>query len=57
MKEDAKEDLERKQKVVYLVSQWMLLCKDFLREDEHVKVFMKVEDEWLTKKRVKKQHL
>uniref|UniRef100_A0A3Q2ZBW5 Rap guanine nucleotide exchange factor 5 n=1 Tax=Hippocampus comes TaxID=109280 RepID=A0A3Q2ZBW5_HIPCM len=41
VKEDAKEALERKQKVAYLVSQWMLLCKDFLREDEHVKVFMK----------------
>ncbi|XP_051922285.1 rap guanine nucleotide exchange factor 5-like isoform X2 [Hippocampus zosterae] len=40
-KEDAKEALERKQKVAYLVSQWMLLCKDLLREDEHVKVFMK----------------
>ncbi|XP_061632560.1 rap guanine nucleotide exchange factor 5-like isoform X1 [Phyllopteryx taeniolatus] len=41
VKEDAKEALERKQKVAHLVSQWMLLCRDFLREDEHVKVFMK----------------
>ncbi|XP_045900527.1 rap guanine nucleotide exchange factor 5-like isoform X1 [Micropterus dolomieu] len=40
-KEDRKEALERKQKVLHLVSQWMALCKDFLREDEHVKVLMK----------------
>ncbi|KAF1387800.1 hypothetical protein PFLUV_G00083700 [Perca fluviatilis] len=40
-KEDRKEALERKQKVLHLVSQWMALCKDFLREDEHVKLFMK----------------
>ncbi|XP_032374941.1 rap guanine nucleotide exchange factor 5b isoform X1 [Etheostoma spectabile] len=40
-KEDRKEALERKQKVLHLVSQWMALCKDFLREDEHVKRFMK----------------
>uniref|UniRef100_A0A3Q1GRS3 Rap guanine nucleotide exchange factor 5 n=1 Tax=Acanthochromis polyacanthus TaxID=80966 RepID=A0A3Q1GRS3_9TELE len=33
--------LERKQKLLHLVSQWMSLCKDFLREDEHVKLFMK----------------
>ncbi|XP_070822898.1 rap guanine nucleotide exchange factor 5-like [Chaetodon trifascialis] len=40
-KEDRKEALERKQKVLHLVSQWTALCKDFLREDEHVKLFMK----------------
>uniref|UniRef100_I3J421 Rap guanine nucleotide exchange factor 5 n=1 Tax=Oreochromis niloticus TaxID=8128 RepID=I3J421_ORENI len=40
-KEDRKEALERKQKLLHLVSQWMSLCKDFLREDEHVKLFMK----------------
>uniref|UniRef100_A0A672ZPE5 Rap guanine nucleotide exchange factor 5 n=1 Tax=Sphaeramia orbicularis TaxID=375764 RepID=A0A672ZPE5_9TELE len=40
-KEDRKEALERKQKVLHLVSQWMALCKDFLKEDEHVKLFMK----------------
>ncbi|XP_075965541.1 rap guanine nucleotide exchange factor 5b isoform X2 [Anarhichas minor] len=40
-KEDRKEALERKRKVLHLVSQWMTLCKDFLREDEHVKLFMK----------------
>ncbi|KAM7383623.1 hypothetical protein PAMP_003258 [Pampus punctatissimus] len=40
-KEDKKETLERKQKVLHLVSQWVALCADFLREDEHVKLFMK----------------
>ncbi|XP_061919085.1 rap guanine nucleotide exchange factor 5-like isoform X1 [Entelurus aequoreus] len=41
VKEQAMEALERKQKVVHMVSQWMLLCRGFLREDEHVKLFMK----------------
>lgn len=41
-KEDGREPPERKRKVLHLVSQWMALCRDFLREDEHVKVFMKV---------------
>ncbi|XP_069393093.1 rap guanine nucleotide exchange factor 5-like isoform X3 [Paralichthys olivaceus] len=40
-KEDRKEALERKRKVLHLASQWMSLCKDFLRDDEHVKLFMK----------------
>ncbi|XP_063735443.1 rap guanine nucleotide exchange factor 5-like isoform X3 [Eleginops maclovinus] len=40
-KEDRKEAVERKQKVLHLVSQWMALCRDFLRDDEHVKLFMK----------------
>ncbi|XP_074539807.1 rap guanine nucleotide exchange factor 5b isoform X1 [Halichoeres trimaculatus] len=40
-KEDRKEALERKRKVLHLVSQWVFLCRDFLREDEHVKLFMK----------------
>ncbi|CAJ1061699.1 rap guanine nucleotide exchange factor 5-like isoform X2 [Xyrichtys novacula] len=40
-KEDKKEALERKRKVLHLVSQWVSLCSDFLREDEHVKLFMK----------------
>ncbi|XP_037310072.2 rap guanine nucleotide exchange factor 5-like isoform X1 [Pungitius pungitius] len=40
-KEDRKEALERKRKVLHLVSQWMALCKGFLREDEHVKLFTK----------------
>lgn len=40
-KEDRKEALERKQKVLHVVLQWMALCKSFLREDQHVKVFLK----------------
>ncbi|XP_075883247.1 rap guanine nucleotide exchange factor 5b isoform X1 [Nelusetta ayraudi] len=40
-KEDGREPPERKRKVLHLVSQWMALCRDFLREDEHVKVFLK----------------
>ncbi|XP_047455429.1 rap guanine nucleotide exchange factor 5-like isoform X2 [Mugil cephalus] len=40
-KEDRKEALERKQKLLHLVSQWMSLCKGFLRDDEHVKLFVK----------------
>ncbi|KAF3839870.1 hypothetical protein F7725_018587, partial [Dissostichus mawsoni] len=40
-KEDRKEAVERKQKVLHLVSQWMALCRHFLRDDEHVKLFMK----------------
>ncbi|KAM3614248.1 uncharacterized protein V6R79_011653 [Siganus canaliculatus] len=36
-----KDALERKRKVLHLVSQWVALCKDFLKEDEHVKLFMK----------------
>ncbi|KAM8735476.1 rap guanine nucleotide exchange factor 5b [Acanthopagrus schlegelii] len=40
-KEDRKEALERKRKVLHLVSQWVALCRDFLKEDEHVKLFMK----------------
>ncbi|XP_014849925.1 PREDICTED: rap guanine nucleotide exchange factor 5-like [Poecilia mexicana] len=41
IKEDLKEALERKQKVLHLVWHWMSLCKEFLREDEHVKIFLK----------------
>ena len=44
-KEDGKESLERKRKVLHLVSQWTTLYRDFLREDEHVKLFMKVQRE------------
>ncbi|XP_068180105.1 rap guanine nucleotide exchange factor 5-like isoform X2 [Antennarius striatus] len=40
-KEDRKEALERKRKVLHLVSQWVALCKDFLRNDDHVKLFLK----------------
>lgn len=41
-KEEGKEALYRKRKVLHLVSQWSSLYKDFLREEEHVKLFMKV---------------
>lgn len=44
VKEDGREALERKRKVLFLVSQWMELCNDFLRDDERVKLFMKVRD-------------
>lgn len=44
VKEDGREALERKRKVLFLVSQWMELCNDFLRDDERVKHFMKVRD-------------
>ncbi|XP_038125490.1 rap guanine nucleotide exchange factor 5-like isoform X1 [Cyprinodon tularosa] len=41
VKQDQKEALERKQKVLHLVWHWMSLCRGFLREDENVKVFLK----------------
>ncbi|KAK7886267.1 hypothetical protein WMY93_025888 [Mugilogobius chulae] len=40
-KEDRKEALQRKQKVLHLVLQWMILCRSFVRDDQHVKVFLK----------------
>ncbi|KAM8827062.1 rap guanine nucleotide exchange factor 5-like isoform 1-T1 [Synchiropus picturatus] len=40
-KEDRKDALERKQKVLHMVSQWVSLCRNFLRDDEQVKEFMK----------------
>ncbi|XP_051991391.1 rap guanine nucleotide exchange factor 5-like isoform X2 [Xyrauchen texanus] len=40
-KEEGKEALYRKRKVLHLVSQWSALYKDFLREEENVKLFMK----------------
>ncbi|XP_050992290.1 rap guanine nucleotide exchange factor 5 [Labeo rohita] len=40
-KEEGKEALYRKRKVLHLVSQWSTLYKDFLREEENVKLFMK----------------
>ncbi|KAK1785520.1 hypothetical protein P4O66_018881, partial [Electrophorus voltai] len=40
-KEEGKEALYRKRKVLHLVSQWSSLYKDSLREEEHVKLFMK----------------
>uniref|UniRef100_A0A8C7D3E4 Rap guanine nucleotide exchange factor (GEF) 5a n=1 Tax=Oncorhynchus kisutch TaxID=8019 RepID=A0A8C7D3E4_ONCKI len=39
---DGKEALYRKRKVLHLVAHWTRLYKDFLREDEHIKAFMKV---------------
>uniref|UniRef100_A0A674DGW6 Rap guanine nucleotide exchange factor 5-like n=1 Tax=Salmo trutta TaxID=8032 RepID=A0A674DGW6_SALTR len=36
-----KEVLDRKRQVLHLVTQWTTLYRDFLREDEHVKLFMK----------------
>lgn len=32
----------RKRKVLHLVSQWIALYKDWLHEDEHSKMFLKV---------------
>lgn len=43
-KEEGKEALYRKRKVLHLVSQWSSLYKDFLRDEEHVKLFMKVRE-------------
>ncbi|XP_036821578.1 rap guanine nucleotide exchange factor 5-like isoform X1 [Oncorhynchus mykiss] len=40
-KEEGKEVLDRKRQVLHLVTQWTTLYRDFLREDEHVKLFMK----------------
>ncbi|KAL0985503.1 hypothetical protein UPYG_G00157720 [Umbra pygmaea] len=40
-KEEGKQVLERKRRVLHLVTQWSTLYRDFLREDEHVKLFMK----------------
>lgn len=55
-KEDGRETLERKRKVLYLVSQWMELCNDFLRDDERVKLFMKVRDGLLRQKLGNRRH-
>ncbi|XP_069050833.1 rap guanine nucleotide exchange factor 5 isoform X2 [Lepisosteus oculatus] len=40
-KEESQEALFRKRKVLHLVSQWTALYRDVLREEEHVKLFMK----------------
>lgn len=42
MKEEGKETLLRKRKVLHLLSQWLALCRDTLQEGEHTKLFMKV---------------
>lgn len=40
--EEGKDTLFRKRKVLRLVSHWSRLYKDFLKEEEHVRSFMKV---------------
>lgn len=40
--EEGKDALFRKRKVLQLVSHWSRLYKDFLKEEEHVRSFMKV---------------
>lgn len=40
--EEGKDALFRKRKVLHLVSHWSRLYKDFLKEEEHVRSFMKV---------------
>ncbi|KAK6491373.1 rap guanine nucleotide exchange factor 5 isoform X1 [Huso huso] len=40
-KEETSDALFRKRKVLHLVSQWTALYRDVLREDEHVKLFIK----------------
>ncbi|XP_072536748.1 rap guanine nucleotide exchange factor 5b [Salminus brasiliensis] len=40
-REDGSETLERKQKVLHLLSHWSSLCRNTLQEDEHTKLFMK----------------
>ncbi|KAK3571849.1 hypothetical protein QTP86_020455 [Hemibagrus guttatus] len=41
-KNEVKETLLRKRKVLHLLSQWIALCRDTLQEGEHTKVFMKM---------------
>lgn len=41
--EEGKDALFRKRKVLQLVSHWSRLYKDFLKEEEHVRSFMKVQ--------------
>ncbi|MGH0148391.1 UNVERIFIED_CONTAM: hypothetical protein FKN15_039513 [Acipenser sinensis] len=40
-KEETSDALFRKRKVLHLVSQWTALYRDVLRDDEHVKLFIK----------------
>ncbi|XP_060777762.1 rap guanine nucleotide exchange factor 5b isoform X2 [Neoarius graeffei] len=42
MKEEGKEPLLRKRKVLHLLSQWITLCRDTLQEGEHTKLFLKM---------------
>ncbi|KTF77892.1 hypothetical protein cypCar_00009392 [Cyprinus carpio] len=41
MKEEGRDTLLRKRKVLHLLSQWSLLCADLPRDDEHAKLFLK----------------
>ncbi|KAI2655453.1 Rap guanine nucleotide exchange factor 5 [Labeo rohita] len=41
MKEEARDTLLRKRKVLHLLSQWSSLCTDLPRDDEHAKLFLK----------------
>lgn len=41
-KEENSDVPRRKRKVLHLVSQWIALYKDWLHEDEHSKMFLKV---------------
>lgn len=42
VQEEGKDALFRKRKVLQLVSHWSRLYKDFLKEEEHIRSFMKV---------------
>ncbi len=42
MKEEGRDTLLRKRKVLHLLSQWSTLCADLPRDDEHTKLFLKV---------------
>ncbi len=42
MKEEGRDTLLRKRKVLHLLSQWSSLCADLPRDDEHTKLFLKV---------------
>ncbi|KAA0703061.1 Rap guanine nucleotide exchange factor 5 M-Ras-regulated [Triplophysa tibetana] len=41
LKEEGRETLLRKRKVLHLLSQWSSLCTDLLQDDEHAKLFLK----------------
>uniref|UniRef100_A0A673H2A6 Rap guanine nucleotide exchange factor 5-like n=1 Tax=Sinocyclocheilus rhinocerous TaxID=307959 RepID=A0A673H2A6_9TELE len=42
VKEQGRDTLLRKRKVLHLLSQWSSLCADLPRDDEHAKLFLKV---------------
>ncbi|XP_035387006.1 rap guanine nucleotide exchange factor 5b isoform X4 [Electrophorus electricus] len=41
MKDEGKESLVRKRKVLHLLSEWSALCRATLQEDQHTRLFMK----------------